>query len=223
MRNLDLSTPSCLLFVGKPNKGKSNCIRYLITKNSLDKFKGSAKFQFGIVFTRTKFNHDYDFLPDEYVFEGYDENVLRQYLEGIQQHVADGNKPPANFVVFDDLIGLLSKNDPFLTNFLGTMRHTSTYIFLAAQHLKTSASTTFREVCTHAIIFNSKTYNTIQSLFENFGGLFPDVNSFRDTLQDITKEPYTAMLYLQDEDDVNKNYLSYKCPDTSNWDYTLEY
>ena len=223
MKNINLKYPACLLFCGMPRRGKSNCIRYLIQKNSLDNFSGSAKFQFGIVFVRSKFSHDYDFLPDEYVFDGYDENVLRQYLDGIAKHIEETGKSVPNFVVFDDLIGLLSKNDPFLTNFLGLHRKYGTTIFLATQHLKTGASTTLREVCTHAFIFNSKTYNTIQSLFENFGGLFPDVNSFRETLLDVTKEPHTAMLYLQDEDDVNKNYLKYKCPDTSKWDYTLEY
>ena len=221
--NLDLSYPSCILLCGKPRRGKTNAIRFLLTKHSLDKFKGSANFEFGLAFTRTKFNHDYDFLPDEYVIEGYDEDVLKQYLDGLEQEIAKGNKVPNNFIVFDDLIGLLSKNNPFLTNFFGVMRHTSTFIFLATQHLKTGASTTLREVCSHAIIFNSKTFNTTQSLYENFGGLFSNVNEFRKCLQETTKEPFTAMLYLQEEDNIDKNYLQWKAPDTSNWDYKLDY
>ena len=72
-------------------------------------------------------------------------------------------------------------------------------------------------------MFNSKTFNTITSLFENFGGLFPKLENFKETLQDITKEPYTAMLFLQDEDNIAKNYLSFKTPDVSNWDYKLQY
>ena len=222
-QNLDLSYPSCILLVGKPRRGKTNAIRFLLIKHSLDKFKGSAGFEFGLVFTRTKFNHDYDFLPDDYVIEGYDEEVLMKYLEGLEQEIAKGNKVPPNFIVFDDLIGLLSKNNPFLTNFLGTHRHTNTHIFLATQHLKTGASTTLREVCDKSIIFNSKTFNTTQSLFENFGGLFSNVSEFRKCLQEITQEPFTAMLYLLDEDNIAKNYLKWKAPDTSDWDYKLDY
>ena len=223
MENLDLSEVSCLLFVGKPKKGKSNAIRYIILKNSLDKFKGSAKYEFGICFTRTKFNGDYDFLPEEYVYDGYDEEVLERYLKALEEQISQGKKVPANFVIFDDLIGLLSKNNPFLTNFLGTHRHTNTHIFLATQHLKTGASTTLREICSHAILFNSKQTNTLQSLFENFGQFFDTIGDFKDNFWDITREKFTAMLYLQDIDDINDNYLSYQAPDTSDWDYKLEY
>ena len=223
MKNLDLSTPSVLLFCGKPNKGKSVAIKFTILKHTLDKFQGCAKFQFGIVFTRTSYNSDYDFIPSDYVYDGYDEDILRQYLDGLKSEIENGKSVPPNFVVFDDLIGLLSKNDPFLTNFLGTHRHTNTYIFLATQHLKTGASTTLREVCSHAIIFNSKQTNTIQSLYENFGQMFDNIGDFKDNFWDITKTPYTAMLYLQDTDNIEENYLAYKAPDTSQWDYTLDY
>ena len=221
--NLDFTTPSCVLLVGKPKRCKTNCVRFLIQKHSLDKFKGCGKFQMGIVFVRSKFSHDYDFLPDEAVINGYDEDILRRYLEAIENYTAENGKPVPNFVVFDDLIGLLSKNDPFLTNFLGLHRKYGTTIFLATQHLKTGASTTLREVTTHAIVFNSKTWNTITSLYENFGSLFEKLIQFKETLQNVTKEPFTAMLYLADEDNIEKNYLEFKCPDTTHWDYTIDF
>lgn len=221
--NLNLKYPSCILLCGKPRSGKSACIKFLLLKHSLDNFKGAANFEFGLVFTRTKFNGDYNFLPDSYVIEGYDEEVLMKYLQGLENEIANGKKIPPNFIVFDDLIALLNKNNPFLLNFFGTHRHTNTHIFLATQHLKTGASTTLREVCSAAVIFNSKTYNTTQSLYENFGGLHKDVNSFRRNLQEVTSEKHSAMLYLQEEDNIAKNYLKFKCPDVKNWDYTLDY
>lgn len=223
-QNLDLSYPSCILLCGKPRAGKSSCIKFLLCKHSLDRFKGCAKFEFGLVFTRTKFNTFYSqFLPEEYVIEGYDEDILMKYLQGLEDEISKGNKVPPNYIVLDDLIALLQKNNPFFTNFLATHRHYNTTIFLATQHLKTGANTTLRECCSHAIIFNSKTFNTTQSLFENFGGLFKNVADFRRCLQETTKEPYTAMLYISDEDNIDKNYLKLKCPDTTNWDYRLDY
>ena len=223
MKNLDLRSPSCLLFVGRPKRGKSNAIKHIILKHSLDKFPESAKYEFGIVFTRTSFNNDYSFIPDEYVFDGYDESVLEKYLEGLKGEIAKGNKVPANYVIFDDLIGLLNKHDPFLINFFGTHRHTNTHIYLATQHLKSGANTTLREICTHAIVFNSKQTNTLQSLYENVGQLFPTIGEFKDNFWDITKEPYTAMLYLQDADNIEDNYMYYKAPDTTSWEYRLDY
>ena len=179
MKNLDLSSPAVLLFCGKQKRGKTNALRYILLKNSLDKFKGSAKFEFGIVFSRTgTFNGDYDFIPNEYIYDTYDDSILEQYLSGLKTEMQNGKKIPANFVVFDDMISLLSKTNPLLTNFFGTHRHTNTYIFLATQHLKTGANTTLREVCTHALVFNSKQTNTIQSLYENIGQLFRTVGEF---------------------------------------------
>ena len=224
MENLDLSSPSCVLLVGKPKLGKTSALKFTLLKHSLDNFYGCAKYEFGIVFSRSKFTGEYDFIGnDEYVYEDYDEAILQRYIDGLKNMVEQGKPVPANFVVFDDMIGLLQKRTPFFINFLGTHRKTNTTIFLATQHLKTGSSTTIREICTHAIIFNSKAMNTLQSLYENVGMLFSNFGDFKDNFFDITKEKFTAMLYLQDVDNVTDNYMSYKCPDVSQWDYVLDY
>lgn len=223
MQNIDLSKPACLLFVGSKGRGKTNALRYIILKNSLDNFPESAKFEFGICFTRTSYNSDYNFLPSDHVYSGYDEEVHQKYLAALEEQIAKGKEVPPNFIIFDDLIGLLSKNNPFLTNAFSIMRHTNTYYFLATQHLKTGANTTLRELCDYAIVFNSKATNTIVSLYENVGQLFENVGDFKRNFWDITKEPYTAMLYMQNVDNIDDNYMCYKAPDTSNWNYQLDY
>ena len=223
MKNLDLSGHACIILVGSPSKGKSNCIKYLLLKNSLDKFKGCAKYEFGIVFARSSFNDDYNFIPDEYVYTHYDQAVLQKYLEGLEKQIAEGKQVPMNFVVLDDMIGLLNKHDPFLINAISRSRHTNTHYYFAVQHLKTGANTTMREVCTHAIMFSSKSNNTLVSLYENFGQLFEKFEQFKEEFLKTTKEQYHAMLYLQGEDEIDNNYLSYKCPNVSKWDYKLDY
>ena len=62
-------------------------------------------------------------------------------------------------------------------------------------------------------MFNTRSFNSIKSLYENFGQLFENVKSFRQHLIDTTKEKFTAMLYIQGEDDFENNYLKYKCPE----------
>ena len=224
MDNLDFSSPACVLLVGKPKKGKTSALTYLLLKNSLDDFEGCAKFEFGLVFSKSKFTGEYDFIENqEYVYEDYDEDVLKKYLDGLKNIIESGGEVPSNYVVIDDQIGLLNKLSPFFINFLGTFRKTNTYIFFVTQHLKTGTSTTLREIVTHALIFNSKQMNTLQAIYENFGAMFKNIGEFKDNFWDITKEPYTAMLYLQDADNIEDNYLSYKAPDITNWDYTLQY
>jgi hypothetical protein len=129
-----IEKPSVLLFVGKPGKGKSNAIKWFILKHSVD----IKMYNFGIVFARTKFNEDYYYIDNRFVYGNYDQNILTQYLNNLQMYRMKNKKPPArNFVIFDDLIGLLGKNDPFLINFFGTHRHTNTDVYLATQHLNT--------------------------------------------------------------------------------------
>ena len=225
MKNIDLSSPAVVLFVGACKKGKTNALKFTLLKHSLDNFYGSAKFEFGLVFSRSKFTGEYDFIENQdYVHENYDEEVLMKYVDGLKNIVESGKEAPPNFVVFDDMIGLLNmKQNTFFTNFISTHRKTNTCVFLATQHLKTGSSTTLREITTHAIVFSSKQLNTIQSLFENFGQLFSNIGEFKDNFFDITKEKYTAMLYLQDADNINDNYMIYKAPDVSQWDYVLNY
>lgn len=214
-----LEKPSVLLLVGKPGKGKSNAIKWFILKHTLN----DKLYKFGIVFTRTKFNEDYNYIDQNFVYDNYSGDVLKSYLDKLQQQKMQKQEIPRNFVIFDDLIGLLSKSDPFLTNFFGTHRHTNTDIYLATQHLKTGASTTLREITTYAVLFGSRQKNTIEALFENFGQLFDDIQSFKEHYFNVTSEPFTAMLYDNRNEDIDSNYLSFKAPDMSKNKIVLDF
>jgi len=219
MSDIDFSEPQIVLLVGRPKRGKSNAIKYFILKNTVKK----KLFKFGLTFTRTRFNKDYDYLPEDSVISGFQQDILESYIEHLEQIKEGGDDIPSNFIIFDDLIGLLSKNNPFLTNIFGTHRHFNTSIFLATQHLKTGANTTFREIVNHGVFFNSKNRNTIEALYEEFGQLFDNVNDFKEHFFKVTSEPFTAMLYNQDEDDVDHNYLQFKASDMSGVNIKLEF
>ena len=141
---------------------------------------------------------EYDFLPDEMVIEGYREDVLRKFLKVLSKQIdkKTGKKAPRNAIIFDDLIGLLSKHDRFLINFFGTLRHYSTDVYLPVQHLNTGSSTILRNITSHSIMFNSKQMNTVRSLWENFGLLFESFEEFREVFQTVTSEPYVGMLFV---------------------------
>src|SRR4051812_10236212 len=89
--------------VGKSLKGKSYLVRYLLTEKLLH-----GKLRYGLVFTRTPFTGDFDFLPKTRVIEGYKESILRKYINNLRTiKEKEGNVPP-NFLVFDDLVGVLN-------------------------------------------------------------------------------------------------------------------
>src|SRR5436853_1827458 len=112
MQDIDFTEPRIILLVGKPKRWKTNMIKYLILKNSVDR----KIFNFGLVFCRTKFNNkDYTYIPNKYIIGGYDEDIFKKFIENLENLVKEKKKFSA-FLVFDDLIGILRRDDPFLIN-----------------------------------------------------------------------------------------------------------
>ena len=214
-----IDSPCCILLVGAPKKGKSNTIKALILQHTLYK----KYFNFGMVFTGTKFNKDYDYLPEKYIFEGYDPKVLKTYLEGIRKQLDDGRKIPASFIILDDLLGILNSGDPTMLHLLSCRRHYNITVFLATQYILQGASTTLRNVLTHAVCYNCKAHNTIKALYENVGFLFENLSAFKEYFLYFTKRKYTGILYLADEDELDCNYLQFRSPDVSNLQVVLDY
>ena len=212
--DIDLSGKAkCLVCIGACGKGKSVAISYILLKNLVDR----KFFQFGLVFTNTKFSNEYHYLPDKYVIGGYDEEILKKYLNKLAKYKEKYGEVPPNFIVFEDLIGLIRKQDPFLVSFFGSHRHLSCHLIFSFQHLNTGASTLLREISTHALCWNSKQMNTMESIWLNFGQLFDNFEHFKKNFLDITKKKYSAMLYLQENDELENNYFVFKAPDMTKY------
>ena len=205
-----------ILNLGKTNSGKSNNTKYLILKHSLDK----KEFKFGIVFVSTKFNGQYDYLPEKYVYEGYQENVLKNYMESLRKMREEtGKKLPKNFVIFDDLVGLLDSRDNYLTHIHTVARHTSTFFIHNIQYIN-AINPTIRENIELVYMYRSTTKNTINNLYENFGQLFDTYKEFKNFFLNALGK-YQALLYIQNRD--NNNYFIYKCPDMSKINKKINY
>ena len=203
---LDFKEPQVVTCIGKPKRGKSWAVRWLILKNTVDQ----KNFHYGIVFTRTgKFSQDYKYIPDKYVFEDYNPEILQAYLDGIKSE----KKIVPSFIIFDDIQGLLNANDPVLTSLIACHRHYKISLFFCFQYIYGRASTPLLRECTSiAILFNSKGDRTLRALYENFGQLFDSYAEFKDHFLSLTSEKYAAMLYLQDIDNIEDNYLYFKAP-----------
>ena len=96
--------PAVVVNIGACGTGKSNLFKYLLLRNILNKEPGT--FKFGIVFSRTKFNKDLDFIPDKYIYTEYKPELLKKYMNGLEELKKKGKKIPPNFVCFEDQQGL---------------------------------------------------------------------------------------------------------------------
>ena len=206
----DYHFPSLTLLCGKSGRGKSHTIKYLIQR-----FVAKKKFSFGVVFSGSKDNDDYKFIDERHVYS-YSEEAFENYVKWLESLKASKKDAmPSSFLILDDLLGKLN-DSPIVNSFMSRFRHLNVSIFLACQYLKTrTSSTLIREQTNYAFIFNTKTKNTIQPLFEYFGGLFDDYDSFKAHFlasTDLQKFPHTSMLYIEAEDELDKNYLQFTAP-----------
>ena len=214
---IDWNTGQIIVSIGRPKKGKSNSTKYFILKNALER----GIYEFGIVFTKTKFDNEYNYLPDEYVYQGYEPEILQQYLDGLEQM----EKIPKNFIVLDDMVSVIDRNEPVLSNLISTHRHYGNMdIFINTQYMYSTVNTPlFRECTSVALMFSTKMKRSIQGMYDCYGQLFDNVEEFKKHLLKSSKERYTAMVYIQDIEDKEDNYLIFKAPDMSKVKYKLDY
>ena len=198
-----------LINVGKSHRGKSYFVKFFL----MDGFARN-KFSFGLVFSGTAFNKDYNFLPSKSIFGEYDQDILEQYVENLKKIKEDKGTVPGNFVLFEDCQGLLDNQTKFFVNWISMYRHLSTSIIFNQQYLlgKNAISPIIRNQTTHCLAFNSKTKRTIENLYQNFGQMFETEKEFKEYFLNITKEQHVGMLYIEKEDDINKNYLPIIAP-----------
>lgn len=203
--------PAIYLLVGKPASGKSHCLKGIVQS-----FQQRKHFKFILAFVRTKFNHDYDYLPSEYVIDEYSDDKVLKHVEKMRTWIKNNpNKQmPPNAVIFDDLMGTIDWTRPEMISWTSTYRHTNTSIFYTSQYLlgSRSTSTALREMVNYAFLYNSKQKNSLKGYYEAFGQLFPNYDSFCEHFQKITKVKYQCMFYDANCEELKENYKGYMAP-----------
>ena len=137
-----------------------------------------------------------------------------KYIEKLKAMKRDGQEIPPNWLIFDDLVGVLQSSTPEFLNFISTFRHTNTNVLISVQYLtgKNAVPPIIREQTNYAIMFRSKTRRTLENLYESYGQMFDSIQEFKVYFMHATEEKFTAMLYIEREDDEDQNYLSVQAP-----------
>ena len=202
------SFPCVIVQIGRSKSGKSYNTRYLMYKFMLE----YRAFKFGIAWVgSSKLNDDYKFLPEKAVLD-YSEDKLKMYLRKLEAMKDKLGHFPPSFMVFDDLLSKLTQSDYF-KNFLSIYRHYNITIILCNQYLKDRTSgTLLREQTDFSFTFKTRANNTLTGTYETFGTVFDSYADFKAHFIKCTQKKHTAMFYIQDEDEIENNYLSYAAP-----------
>ena len=213
MQPIDFKKPKIVMFIGKPNTGKSNAIKFEVIKNVNNKI-----WSIGLIFTNSAFNNkEYDYMPRKYIIEGYKENILKKFVGSLKKYVKKHGKTLNSYIIFDDLIGLLNtRNNPYLINLISIHRHIGLSILISAQVFKSSATSTVVRCCVnYGIFFRSEKNDIIKAIYDEFGTEFASFEEFKTHFLKVTKKPYTALFYDQDTDSKENNFFAIKYPDVS--------
>lgn len=203
------------VYVGKSERGKTHFMKWLLYAQMLRK---ENPIKTGIVFVKTKYKHSFDFVPEERVFEGYNEEILKTYVGNLKKMFEVQKYLEPSFLVFDDLLGILNNRSQWFSNFIATYRHLNIHIHIAVQYLTGlhAINPIMREQTTFAFMFNSKAAITIKNLYLAYGQLFEKEKEFKQYLFDHTEPrsvgPYVCVVYEEFEDDIDKNYIPMRAP-----------
>lgn len=196
----DFQYPSIFIISGVCGSGKSHLLKYLLYSRTIDStLSKKDKFQQILVFTGTKYNGFFDFLPSKYVMQGYSESKLKKYhdylMKKAEQCKKQGKEMPQNAIVFDDIAGLLNSRTGFFTNMISTFRHTNTSIFILIQYLVNACSPAMRSLANYVFAFADSTERARKNLFDLMGSGCNDPKEFTKLFSKTTEEEYTALLF----------------------------
>lgn len=193
-----LKLPCNILLCGKTNSGKTHLLKCLIGLHA-------DFFNYGVIISSTSFNGEYDFVPDEFVFEDFDpvivENIMAKQREFVME-VKEGKrrKVPECFIVIDDQLGILElhqKKNMFDVLF-SKSRHLHITIFLSIQSCS-YLSTTIRANSTYVFITKLKS-SSVRMMYDVSIG-FDTEQEFKNYLKRNCKE-YRVIMF-DDTDDEN--------------------
>ncbi len=202
---IDFSGEHVMIFIGKSKRGKSTAVKEIVYRETIAK-PVEERFQKIFVFTSTKFNNFYQqFLPDKYIFNGYEEEdleaIFERYKDFKKKH-KDRN-PPRTLIIFEDVTGVLNTNNSFFGHFITTARHLGITVIICVQYLLKNINPTVRNQTTFAFMFNDKTYKTIDAFHKSFGASFKTHDDFQDFFLKETggKDHHNALLYDEYNDE----------------------
>src|SRR5216683_2495704 len=93
--------PFNMLILGKSKSGKSYLSRYFIT-NYLSKQNIYDRFNYIIVFTKTQFNNNYDYIPIQWIYSRFDPNILYRMMHLQSLYATRYNKKPHPMLIIFD-------------------------------------------------------------------------------------------------------------------------
>ena len=125
--------------------------------------------------------------------------------------VKDGNPVDPNFIILDDMIGLMSHHTKFFVNWISTSRHTNTSVFIAAQSISRGVGTVLQKNAHLCFMFRTIHNDELTMMWKAWGQLMGKKDLFIKTFHKVTIPKHSALLFLADDNRSAKHAYKLFC------------
>lgn len=202
--------PGFLVISAKPCSGKSHLIKYLMLLNHPDFTHND--FKYGIVFTSTSFNRDYEsYIPNEFIHSQYNPDVLQNLMTLQENQIRSNGSAQRAFIIFDDCLPMKAFGTQLWLNLCTQYRHYGLTVILSSQYIFRVPAVT-REIASNAIFFKQTTRRSAEALYETYGGNFNNLKQFSDYLNKLEQYQFVSYNPNSPETELSKLYPVLRCP-----------
>lgn len=166
---------STIMVYGKRGSGKSVFVKCMMYHN-----KDIAR---GIVISGSEKHQPFykDFIPDTYIFEEYDSDIISKVITIQKQQVEEEGKSSKNntFIIMDDVLADVKmwKNDKSLRDCFFNGRHMNVMVIIIMQYCLALAPD-LRSNFDYIFIFKDNNRENIKKLYQQFGGVCDNLKTF---------------------------------------------
>ncbi len=214
-----LTFPSINLLAGSPGQGKTYLTRYLTSEGLKKKFThrdgGKAgPFNHVYVFCKTKYDREYNFLPDKYIFSSYNPERLKAIIDTQEELVEEmgKDKAPHCLVILDDIIGMVNFASKLWQQIFSNYRHANMSFILSTQYLLALKSPVLYNNTSYVILFKQTLKKSIKALYESFSS--SDFENEKEFGKFLTEQCVDKAVVICDvlKPEKEKKYHKFKAP-----------
>lgn len=209
-KHKNIKKGSVICLIGSRGSGKSVTVKALC-----DHFKDIPRFD---VVSKTERNNRFfsDFIPEDSIHFDYDMNLLpsifkrQDYL--IDKYGKDDPRTHIALVLDDCLCDKRIWKSPEIGELLMNGRHRNITFIFTLQYL-IGISPELRSNIDFVFIYGQESNNEKKKIFDNYAGMFNNLNEFRKVFNDIT-EDYRCMVINRSikTNEIEKKIFWYKAP-----------
>lgn len=166
--------PFTLIINGKAGSGKSHLLKYIMRETS----KAEISFDYGIVFSNTAWEGSFNYVPEQFVYEDYNEEVIEKLIKLQEDNLKKKINKQA-FIILDDCCSENEYNSTILKKLFIMGRHYMISLILTTQypHLVPPC---LRSNSNFNVFFNiGEGIREMRAVYECYGQRFKNYDEFR--------------------------------------------